>query len=244
LAGGIGHMYEWGTIGVNKGRSNMRIHPQNPKSKLWTNVATGTGLNRNIVWVYRPSVATVPKPTVGETGMAPDVIASMRSHHFTWKAQVIEEGHTVTIKPDDADFLLIPATRTNIEKYPKWFKQNDINRGYTLTTKTITSQPGGEEDPEEGEPGQMGTFTAIWDDFWVNRSGEMMESDMAQMVESDYFPEIFNQRAPGMMIPARQWQLRTKIKENEKAVQKRVDAKAKMRAQRIKAKRAGRKAKR
>jgi hypothetical protein len=228
MTGAISHMYEWGTAGVNKGRSNVRMKPQNPNAKLWTNYSVGTGLDRTIAFVYRPSLATVPKPLASETGMDPEVIASLRPQYFTWKAEVMEENRTVTIAPKEAQWLLLPATKENLERF-EW-RTNDINRGYILRRGPFEAQPGKER--------YYGSFTALWDNFWLNTANEIFETDVSRMIEEDYFPEISRPRAPGKMIPAKAWNVRGRIKENESTAKRRATAKRKMKARAAKKKRA------
>lgn len=231
--GAISHMYEWGTVGVNKGRSNMRLAPENPKAKLWSNFSVGSGLNRSIAWVYRPSVATVPKPTSAETGMSAEVISLLRPQYFTWKAEVMEENRTVTISPQEAKFLLLPATKENRARFDGW-RPNDLKRGYMLTQKTIESQP--------GKNAYYGSFTGIWDAFWLGEGSNIISEEIGRMVEQDYFPEVSRVRPPGKLIPAKAWNVRGNVQESANATKKRVTTKRRLAAQRAKKKRSARKA--
>jgi hypothetical protein len=206
--------------------------PSNPNAKLWSNYSVGSGLDRTIAFVYRPSVATVPKPTSAETGMSQDVIASLRPQYFTWKAEVMEESRAVTISPVEAKYLLLPATKENRERFDGW-RPNDLKRGYMLTNKTITSRPGYKT--------YYGNFTAFWDGFWLGEGAEIINKEIDTMIRADYFPEISKVRASGKMIPAKAWNVRGKIEENANATKRRVTAKRKMKAAAAKKKRARRK---
>lgn len=222
--GAIAHMYEWGTVGVNPSRTNMRLQPSNPAAKLWSNYAVGSGLDRTVGFVYRPSVANVPKPTSGKTGMSQNVIESMRDYQFTWKARVMEEGEMVTIKPK-RKFLLIPAYPENVNEY---WRTNDINRGYRLVDHAISTFPGSTR--------YAGAFTEFWYNFWEDRAGEIMDESLAAMIEEDYFPEILRPRSPGKMRPASSFVVKAEVEKNKKATQKRANAKARLRRARIKKK--------
>ena len=223
--GAIAHMYEWGTVGVNPARSNMRLQPSNPASRLWTNYTIGSGMDRTIGFVYRPSVANVPKPTTGKTGMSQNVIESMRDYRFTWKAKVMEEGERVTIRPKRR-FLLIPRTEET-QGWSGW-RTNDINRGYMLVNHAISTYPGSRR--------YSGNFTQFWYSFWEERAGEMLDKSVATMIEKDYYPEIVMPRSPSKMRPVGSFSVKAEVEKNKKAVQKRANAKARLRRARLKKK--------
>lgn len=215
--GAIDHMYEWGTVGINKGRSNIRPDPMSPAARLWTNFSEGKGLNRTVWYAYRPSVANVPKPTSKETGMSSEVIAKMRDHVFRWKAEVMEEGQDVTIAPRKAKFLLIPAYEEN----RIYMRPNDIKRGYMLTKKPIYARP--------GAAAFSGQFTKYWLGFWNGTGEEVLTNWVNDYILSDFQGEFALNRTSNSVRPIGSFSVKTEVAKKTKASKKRVAAKAKAR---------------
>lgn len=220
----LSHMYEWGTIGINPGRSNVRMSPDNPAARLWQTYTTGAGMDRVVGFIYRPSVANVPKPTAGKTGMSTDVIESMRDFQFTWKAEVFEEGQQITIAPKRR-FLLIPAYQQN----RWWMEPWEINRGYALLTKPVTFKAGGGTG--------AGVFTEWWFAFWAEESPYYFAERIEQFIEEDFFPAMAKPRQRGTMRPVGTYVVKEELEKAEAATRKRVNAKARLRRQRARAKR-------
>lgn len=216
--GAISHMYEWGTQGINRGRSNARMNPMNPAARLWTNFTEGAGLDRTLWFAYRPSVTNVPKPTTAETGMSGEVIKKMRDHVFTWKAEVMEEGQDVTIAPRKAKFLLIPAYKEN----RPYMRPNDIKRGYQLLQNPVTVTPGASY--------FYGSFTAFWTEYWHNRGADILDETVSAQVLADYEPEFRKPRASNTLRPVGAYSVRTEIAARSKKIQKKVTMKAKARS--------------
>ena len=216
-AGKISHMFEWGTIGVNKARSNVRLNPMSPAARLWTNYTEGVGLDRTLWFAYRPSVANVPKPTVADTGMSSEVISKMKDHVFRWKAEVMEEGHDVTIAPKKAKFLLIPAYKEN----RPYMRPNDIKRGYTLTKGPIHMTP--------GDSKFAGSFTKFWEGYWNSRGEKLMNTFINEQILSDYEPEFREPRTAKTLRPAGSFSAEAEIAKKTKQVMKRTAARAKAR---------------
>jgi hypothetical protein len=187
--GAIAHMYEWGTQGVNKGRTNVRMDPMNPAARLWHNYCEGAGLNRTIWFAFRPSVANVPKPTVAETGMSSEVINQMNNHVFRWKARVMENGEEVTIARRSAKFLLIPATEEN----RPYMRNYDIKRGYALSKGPINTMPGYKV--------YAGNFTKFWMKYWQGLGYDIIEGSIEKQILSDYIPEFRTSRNAGTLRP-------------------------------------------
>jgi hypothetical protein len=219
---GLTHMYEWGTIGVNPGKTNIRLNPNNPAARLWQTFTVGSGMDRQIGFIFRPSVANVPKPTAGKTGMSTDVIESMRDYQFTWKAQVIEEGQTITISPKRR-FLLIPAYKEN----RWWMDPWDIRRGYALLTRPVTFQA--------GKGGSAGHFTEWWFTFWAEEAPPYFAQRIEDWIEEDYFPTMATPRKKGTMRPVGTYSVKKEMEKSEAAVKKRAAAKARLRRARAKA---------
>lgn len=215
--GAISHMYEWGTVGINKGRSNMRLNPMNPGARLWHTFNQGAGLNRTLWFAYRPSLSNVPKPTVAATGMSSEVIKKMRDHVFKWKAEVMEEAHDVTIAPRKAKFLLIPAYEEN----RPYMRPHDIKRGYSLTKGPINANPGYAK--------KAGNFTKFWLTFWEGQAAILFDADLKKQIESDFTPELTKPRTASTVRPVGTMMIRNDIKAASKKTKKRVQSKAQLR---------------
>jgi hypothetical protein len=188
--GNIKHMYEWGTAGINRGATNARPNPMSDRARLWEPIMTGKGFNRTLDFFYKPSLAYVPKPTSGETGMDPDVIASMRDHVFRQKAMVFESGITVTIRPQEAQFLLMPKY-ANVDT-SQW-RSNDIERGYALVPGPNKLRPGART---------VGQFTAYWTQFWEGRGNDIMNAAVQKELDEDYAIAMATSDKRGVMKPA------------------------------------------
>lgn len=217
LTGAISHMYEWGTVGVNRGRSNLRLSPNHPSARLWQNFNEGAGLDRVLWYSFRPSVANVPKPTKAATGMSTDVINKMRDHVFWNKAMVMEEGHEVTISPKRAKWLLIPAYESN----RPFMRPQDVKRGYMLTKGPITIS--------ENSNKFAGSFTAFWVNFWEGRGNEILTEDMYSQVQTDYKPEFRPRRNAGSLRPVGTVAIAPEVKSRAKKTKARVLRKAQAR---------------
>lgn len=207
--GNIKHMYEWGTVGINRGRTNLRPNPMSDRARLWTPFLEGEGLNLQFDYSFKPSIAFVPKPTVGDTGMSPDVISQLRDHVFWNKAMVMELGHTVTIARKDAQFLLFPMYKGNI---PPGARANDIARGYTLHPGPVTLRPGART---------VGQFNAYWVQFWEGRGNEMLNASIEKQINMDLESEIARpRRANGTFRPVVPGSIRKAIETQRKRVER------------------------
>lgn len=172
--GNIKHMFEWGTIGINRSRTNMRPQPLSDRARLWQPVIEGRGLNAQFDFVFRPSVAFVPKPTTTETGMDPEVISQLRDHIFWNKAMVMESGISVNIRTKEAEFLLFPMYKGNI---PPHARGHDIARGYTLNRGPVQLTPGRHT---------AGQFNAYWVQFWQGRGNDMLNESIQRQIDEDF----------------------------------------------------------
>lgn len=172
--GNIKHMFEWGTVGINNKRSNMRPNPMSENARLWRPVLAGHGPNYQLDFTFKPSVAFVPKPTSAETGMDSSVIADMRDHVFYNKAMVMESGMTVTIRLKEAEFLLFPFYKGQI---PPNARSHDIARGYTLNPGPVSLRPGANT---------AGVFNTYWTQFWQERGNEKMDMSVQEAINKDF----------------------------------------------------------
>lgn len=207
--GQIKHMFEWGTLGVNRNATNVRPTPMEERARLWKDYIVNKGPKGGVSvgFEYKPSIADVPISTV----IPIDIRALMRKHQFKWKARVMEEGTPVHIERKDAEFLLIPYSPGMTG-----FRPHDIKRGYTLTRATIQATPGRKV---------HGTFTTFWTRYWNSRGAEKMDESLREQIETDFLPyfasNVGKKRAPGSIVQA----VRTRSEE----LQKEVAAKAKAR---------------
>jgi hypothetical protein len=215
--GKISHMYEWGTNGINKGRTNVRMPASNPNARLWHNFTVGTGLDRTLTFAFRPSLANVPKPTQQDTGMSQEVINKLRDHTFKWKAEVLEDGQEVTIAPKRVKFILIPAYKD--ERY--WMRPSDVKRGYALFKYPIRSTPG------EGK--YYGAFEAFWYAYWLDHGDALIESGVTEMVIEDYQPEFRPKRTVKTLRPVGTISVRTEVAKKSTKIQAKVTKKARAR---------------
>lgn len=215
--GHISHMYEWGTIGINKGRTNSRLPASNPNARLWHTFTEGAGLNRTVWFAFKPSVAFSPKPTKQDTNMDPDIIAKMRDHVFRWKARVMETGEAVTINPKRAKFLLLPVYKKDRARV----RPNDAKRGYTLSAGPIVAHP--------GYYTYGGEFFAFWNAFWQGEGIDMVDRRMLEVTMKDFSGPIGNPRTSASVRPIGTFLPTQEIKKKSKKIQAEALRKARSR---------------
>jgi hypothetical protein len=175
---GIKHMFEWGTLGINTRRTNMRPNPLSERARLWSTHLVGEGLSHTYSYSFKPSIAIVPKPTTTETGMSQEVITKMRDHVFWNKAAVMELGLYVVIYPKDAKFLLIPNYKNNPVPFAR---PHDVKRGYRLSPGPVMGQPGAKT---------AGNFTTFWKSWWDGQGQMTVDRKMLEIIESHFMPEL------------------------------------------------------
>ena len=210
----IKHMFEWGTSGINRGKSNARPAPTSERARLWKTTIIGVGKSKKVQYVFKPSLATVPKPTNRDTGMSTDVIQSMRTHVFHSKAMVMETGLWVDISPKNAKFLLIPYFEG-----ATGFRPHDKKRGYILSHGPIQAQPG---------RNVKGNFTQYWTQFWEGRGEEMMNKIVMEQIEADFVPEMMV-NSKEVPEPAMMNNIVAEVETERKRVAKKATSKAKAR---------------
>lgn len=202
--GNISHMYEWGTTGINRGRSNMRPNPMSPTARLWKTVAVGKGFDKTITYNFLPSKAIVPKPT----GF-PNI--DFRDHVFVWKAEVMEWGRQVTIYPKEAKFLFIPVTPEN----EQFVRPHDRKRGYTLSKGPISFNAGGRR--------YANNFTNFFTNYWYDQGDGIIQASIQRQALADFEPELRKtvSKTPTKPKPNVTGKVRTESKKIEgKAVRK------------------------
>ena len=210
--GNIAHMFEYGTLGVNRQRSNMRPQPTEERARLWKTfmINKGPTAGASVVYEFKPSFSEVPRPTT----IDPVARANMRKAVFTWKARIMEENEPVTIRLKNAEFLLIPY-RPGAEG----FRPHDIKRGYTLTKFPHTQYPGERS---------AGHFTTFWYKFWQGGGTEVMAEVLERELNADFVP-LFAAPGKPQIMPNN---VVSAVKERSEAMQKEVAAKAKARRNR------------
>lgn len=165
-SGAFKHMFEWGTLGINRGRSSRRPNPVSEAARLWTHNLTGIGKDRGISFAFKPSVATVPRPTVKKTKISFEKLSLLNTKHVFWnKAAIMESGKVVTISPKNGKFLFIPFYGTP----PENASESNKRRGYMMYPGSVRVQPGEQS---------QGTFTAYWIKFWNGRGKQMMTKNI------------------------------------------------------------------
>jgi len=166
------HMFEWGTQGINRGRTTVRLSPNSEAAKLWENTLTGTGKNKGVSFRFKPSKVPVPLPTTTQTGISQRYLSKLNGKHIFWnKAAVMESGTPVHIAPKNGGRLFIPLgsfNGPNIRPYDK-------KRGFIMTKGPVITVPGGSV---------AGTFTAFWEAFWQGRGAESMQEHMERSLNN------------------------------------------------------------
>lgn len=180
------HMYEWGTAGINKGRTSRNMNPLNPDAMLWKHRLTGgRGKHKGIDWTFRASKVPVPQPTTAKTKVAREYLDKLsgRKHIFYWKAPIIESGMKVMLRPKYAKAIFVPFYGK--PRSPK-LSERDRERGFIFHKGPLLNVPS--HGSIQGRD-LKGNFTAFWEQWW-NSTGEavlagaMMKAVDAQMLEA------------------------------------------------------------
>ncbi len=164
--GTLGHMYEWGTAGINTGRTTRRMDPLSEGAKLWRHSLTGTGTVKEAGFTFQPSVVPIPKPTVKATGVPRATLQMLRGgpYVFAAKAAIMESGTTVTIKPRGDNMLFLPFGPDG-PRNPKY-----AGKTYIWVKGPIYSQPG---------KTYAGNFSKFWLAWW-NSEGERVMTESVE----------------------------------------------------------------
>lgn len=220
--GNIAHMYEWGTAGINKGRSNVRPNPMSKGARLWQTASPGTGFTRTITYYFLPSFANVPKPTTTDSGMSQEVISKMRDHVFRWKAEYMEWGREVIITPDKAKFLLIPISDENRQHARPY----EIKRGYFLSKGPITFNAGGNR--------YANHFTQFFVNYWLGKGDQVLNDSVKRQVLLDYNPKFRTNKMFKSLKPAG-GSVQARVAAASKRIQAEVEQEAVARAMAVQA---------
>lgn len=161
--GTLGHMYEWGTVGINNQPTTRRMNPLTEEAKLWRHTLTGTGHAKEAGFVFQPSVVPIPKPTVKATGVPRAQLQLLKGgpYVFAAKAAIMESGTSVTIRPRGDNFLFLPFGPDG-PRNPKY-----AGRTFIWTKGPIHSVPG---------KTYAGNFSKFWLTWW-NAEGERVMTE-------------------------------------------------------------------
>lgn len=171
--GTLGHMYEWGTAGINNGRTTRRQDPLSEGAKLWRHKLTGFGTTKEASFIFQASVVPVPKPTVERTGVPKAELMKLTGgpYVFAGKAAIMEAGTTVTIRPRGNNKLFVP------------FGQEDarnpiarrLGRNFVFTKGPINTIPG---------KNYAGNFSKYWMVWWNTEGDRIMTDSVQQAVDN------------------------------------------------------------
>lgn len=159
--GHLSHMYEFGTLGISQGDGKF-IDPTSPAARLWVHGISGEGSRtRAIFFMFREAVAPNPEPTSKYTGVEPEVLARLSDKKFVFrrKAEIIEQGETVHIKPQEKPWNFVPFYGR--PKHPDYQDDTHIFRAIA-GRRPMVSIPG-------KLSGMEGTFTAFWATWWRSK---------------------------------------------------------------------------
>lgn len=170
------HMYEWGTIGINKGRTSRRMSPLNPEAQLWKHrLSGGTGRTKGIDFTFRASKVPVPQPTTAKTRVSREHLdrLSGRKHIFYWKAPIIESGMKVKLRPKYAKAIFVPFYGQPRSPH---LTSAQRRRGFLYHKGPLTNIPG--HGTIQGRD-LAGNFTAFWETWWNTAGNSIIANNMA-----------------------------------------------------------------
>lgn len=169
--GGLSHMFEWGTLGINRGRSNMRPRADTEQARLWTMQFNPGRKVSTIDYDFKTSVAQVPLPTTAETGIPQSVIKRLKRHVFFDKARILEMGIPVEIEPkedNETKLLFVPNLWRGAKGYQMYNKHTFPN--VSENTK--------------------GTFSIYYKSYWEGRGSEYIQEIIEKNFAMDLKKEL------------------------------------------------------
>lgn len=168
--GTLGHMYEWGTAGINTGRTTRRMDPLSSGAKLWRHQLTGFGSTKEASFNFQPSVVPIPTPTVKATGVPRATLQLLKGgpYIFAAKASIMESGTTVTIRPRGNNMLFLPFGPDG-PRNPKY-----AGKTYIWVKGPIYSQPG---------KTYAGNFSKFWLTWWNMEGDRIMSESVEESVD-------------------------------------------------------------
>lgn len=167
--GTLGHMYEWGTAGINNARASRRMSPLSDGAKLWKHTLRGSGTTKDAGFNFQPSVVPIPKPTVSATGVDSATLSTLTGgpYIFAAKAVIMESGTAVTIRPRGNNMLFLPFGKEG-PRNPKY-----AGKTYIWTRGPIRSVPG---------KTYAGNFSKFWLSWWNTEGDRVMTDSIEQAV--------------------------------------------------------------
>lgn len=210
--GSLGHMFEWGTLGINTGRSNMRPDPMSEKARLWKNEFKPGRKISSLQFKFKPSVAIVPKPTSRKTGIPSDILKRLKTHIFWNKAYVLESGIPVTVKPK-------PDNKRQLLFVPNLWKGE---KGFSMYNRPTQPNVSAET---------QGTFNIYWLDFWEGRGEEMIQNLVEEYAMEDLKRVVrkLNAKKQRSMHPINNQVDKLQQKRSARFIRKEMELAAKMR---------------
>lgn len=168
--GTIPHMFEWGTQGVNKGRTNRRMPPTSPEAKLWKHELSGYGRTKEASFVFQPSVVPVPPPTTAKTGVPRAELDKLTGgpYIFAAKAAIMEAGTAVTIRPREGDKLFVPFGQEG----PRG--ESSRGRNFVFTKSPVHVIPG---------KTIAGNFSKFWLLWWSTEGSKIVTEQIQNRVD-------------------------------------------------------------
>lgn len=218
------HMYEWGTVGINKGRTSRRLDPMSQDARLWTHRLTGgRSKTKGIDWSFRASKVPVPQPTTQKTKVSKTHLDKLsgRKHIFYWKAPIIEAGMKVKLRPKYADAIFVPfygqPRSPNLGLATR-------KRGYLFSKAPLTNVPG--HGTIQGRD-LVGNFSAFWEEWWNTAGSQIIQQKMSGAVDEQFREMLAKAGAKtGTRSRKKSWQfeIKTAERETEAFLQRRAKA--------------------
>ena len=224
------HMYEWGTVGINKGRASRRMDPLNPDAMLWRHRLTGgRSKTKGIDWSFRASKVPVPQPTTAKTKVAREFLdrLSGRKHIFYWKAPIIEAGMKVKLRPKYAEAIFVPFYGKPRSPH---LSEKERQRGFLFHKGPLVNVPG--HGTIQGRD-LVGNFTAFWEQWWNTAGGTIIANRMTEEID-DQLRLLFTKAGrAGKKSTKKTWQFEILTAERETEAFMQARAKAAAQQQRM-----------
>lgn len=217
------HMYEWGTAGINKGRTTRRMNPLSPEAMLWEHrLSGGRSRSKGIDWKFRASKVPVPQPTTAKTKVAREHLdrLSGRKHIFFWKAPIIEYGMKVKLRPKYANAIFVPFYGKPRSPH---LSPEDRKRGFIFHKGPLTNVPG--HGTIQGRD-LAGNFTAFWESWWNGAGSQILESKMNGAVDKHVEEAFARAGKKGSRGRSKNWrfEIKTAERETERFLERRAKA--------------------
>ena len=182
----LNHMYEWGTVGINKGKTTRQLSPMDPEARLWRHRIVGRGSTKQIDFTYRTSKVPVPQPTPDKTKVSQEYLDKLsgRKYIFHWKAPIIEQGVKVMLRPKYAKAIFVPFYGQ--PRSPR-LTDRERERGFLYHKGPLMNVPG--HGTIQGRDLE-GNFTSFWETWW-NAAGEDIIAEKMTSELTEEMRELF-----------------------------------------------------